>query len=348
MKKRCRSLIFIAFTILLSSALISCGPLGPLGQKPVYKSSYSSNGIDSSNLFELMGEKIPEYNTLYFTDGQGYEFKNCSSSKLLIALGGGPEWFGSRVGAIGDKLYGGHFVDWLLPLYIEYNIFVPEKFDWGRGSNPFWDIENRERYTIDNLVENYAGVIKEYLSQNDYETIIIAGHSEGGLIAPELYFQLEGFNISALISSGAGGLIHPIDIDDARRQRPLDEESLKRYRDAYNRYRTMYSGERYAEAPDEIEFRQTRRVFLPILYSYSQIARRPFEFYKNIDIPVLFIHGLLDIFVPPISTRYVEENLPDKPFDYIYYADSQHYPTTVRELERMRADIADWLREKGL
>jgi dipeptidyl aminopeptidase/acylaminoacyl peptidase len=80
----------------------------------------------------------------------------------------------------------------------------------------------------------------------------------------------------------------------------------------------------------------------------SIIDKRSFNYYENINIPVLFIHGLLDIFVPPISTKYVEENLPDKPFDYIYYPDSQHYPTTVRELERMRTDIANWLRENGL
>jgi pimeloyl-ACP methyl ester carboxylesterase len=330
--------------VLLSAVLVSCGPLM---QKPVQNKNNLKN-LDAISYWILTEERVPYYNTLYFNGGQGYEFRNASSNKLIITLDGGGDWTGARVGEIGEKLEWNQIVNWLLSLYGEYNIFVPEKFDWVRGSNPFWDIKNRERYTFDNLIENYAVVIKEYLSQNDYETIIIAGHSEGGLIAPELYFQLEGFNISALISSGAGGLIHPIDIDDARRQRPLDEESLKRYRDAYNRYLTVYSGERYAEAPDEIEFRQTGRVFIPIMYSYSQIARRPFEFYKNIDIPVLFIHGLLDIFVPPISTGYVEENLPDKPFDYIYYADSQHYPTTVRELERMRTDIANWLKEKGL
>ena len=339
---------FIAFAILLSVALISCGPLGPLAQKPVHKSNYSSNGIDSSNLFELMGEKIPDYNTLYFTDGQGYEFMNCASNKLLIALGGGPEWFGNRIGAIGDKSYGANFADWLLPLYNEYNIFVLEKFDWGRGSDPFWDIENRERYTVDNLVENYTGVIKEYLSQNDYETIIVAGFSEGGIIAPELYFHLKEFHISALISIGAGGLVSPDDISAARRHKTLDDALINRYTVTYHQYLAAYGHGNYAYSPDELRFKRTGKVFIPLIWWYSFHARRPFEFYKNINIPVLFIHGEKDTNVPVVSTRYVEKNLPDKPFTYVYYPDMAHYPDTIGELKRLRADIAAWLRAEGL
>jgi hypothetical protein len=56
----------------------------------------------------------------------------------------------------------------------------------------------------------------------------------------------------------------------------------------------------------------------------------------------------MDTNVSVLSTRYVEENLPDKPFDYIYYPDMIHYPETIGQLKRLRADIADWLREKGL
>jgi pimeloyl-ACP methyl ester carboxylesterase len=259
-----------------------------------------------------------------------------------MALG----WSGANVGEIGSELCPACIVNWLLPLYGEYNIFAPEKFNWGPDTKSFLDIKNREKYTFDNLVVNYASVISEYLSQNDYEKIIIVGHSEGGFIAPELYLQLVEYNISALITNGAGGLASFVDIAAVRRGEPLEDESI--YIDIYNQYLAAYSKENYTEAPDEQRFRQNGQEFIPTGYWYSYQARRPFDFYKNIDIPVLFIHGLLDIFVPPISTKYVEENLPDKPFDYIYYADSQHYPTTVAELERMRTDIANWLREKGL
>jgi len=244
-------LVFLSFT------LLTC-------VQKEKKNEDTSNWDIISNWIETE-ERVPHYNTLYFADGQGYEFRNESSNKLLIPLTGGPDWFGNRVGEIGERLNWNPFVNWIMPLYEDYNFFVPEKFDWGRGTMPFWNIENREKYTFDNLIANYASIIREYLSQNEYDTIIIFGHSEGGIIAPELYFLLEDFNISAIVSSGAGGLVSP-----------------------------------------------------------------------------------LDTFVSKIATKYVEENLPDKPFDYIYYPDMIHYPMTTRELITMRADIAAWLKEKGL
>jgi pimeloyl-ACP methyl ester carboxylesterase len=344
MTKNRKSIYFFVSAIFLSTALVSCGPLM---QKPVPNNNNSSSNIDSSARFGLLEERIPYYKTLYFFDGQGYEFKNASSKKLIITLAGGPGFDNNRVGAIGDKL-GGQFVDWLLPFYDEYTIFVPEKFDWGRRVNPFWDIENREKYTIDNLVLNYEGVVKEYLSQNNYETILIAGGSEGGIIAPELYLLLDDFNISGLIIISAGGLVSPVDIAAARLKKPLDDESILQYTDAFNQYRAAYSGERYADSPDEIQFRRTGQVFIPLMWYYSLNTRRPFELYKNINIPVLFIHGLLDTNVSVISTRYVEENLPDKPFDYIYYPEMAHGPATIEELIILQVDIANWLKEKGL
>jgi pimeloyl-ACP methyl ester carboxylesterase len=334
------SIIFFVFAILLSAALVSCGQ-----KEKTAAVSMDKSYLDVISDWIETEERVPYYSTLFFADGQGYEFKNRSSNKLIIPLTG-YSFTGGRVGEIGEKLTWSPSTNWLLNFYGEYSLFVPEKFDWGRGKNPFWKMENREKYTFDNLIENYASVISEYLSQNDYEKIIIFGHSEGGFIAPELYFHLEDFNVSALISSGAGGLSSFADIAAVRRGVPLEDESA--YLDTYNRYLAAYSGEQYADSPDEQKFRQNGQEYLPTGYWYSHQVRRPFEFYKNINIPVLFIHGLTDVYVSPISTKYVEENLPDKPFDYIYYPDTQHYPTTLRELLRMRTDIADWLREKGL
>jgi pimeloyl-ACP methyl ester carboxylesterase len=128
---------------------------------------------------------IPYYETLYFADGMGYEFASASSNKLLIVLDGA-NYHGANLGEIGGRICPACIFNWLLPLYGEYNIFVPEKFDWSRDTDPFLDIRNREKYTVDNLVANYVNVLSEYLSQNNYDKIIIVGHSEGGIIAPEL------------------------------------------------------------------------------------------------------------------------------------------------------------------
>jgi pimeloyl-ACP methyl ester carboxylesterase len=337
------NLLSIASIFLISVVLTACS-----AKKGTSVIDEDTSYLDVIRYWIETEERVPYYSTLYFKDGMGYEFKNPSSNKLIITLDGGGDWFGDRIGEIGEKLEWNQIVNWLLPFFHEYNIFVPEKFHWGRKINPFWDIKNRERYTLDNLIANYASVISEYLSKYDYETIIIFGHSEGGVLAPELYFLLEDVNISAIISSGAGGLISPSDISAVRRGIPMDDESINQYLETYKQYLAAYSGERYADSPEEQRFRQTGQEFLPWNYFYSLHKRRPFEFYKNIDIPVLFIHGLADVYVSPVSTRYVEQNLPDKPFTYIYYPDSIHYPDSERELVRIRADIANWLKEKGL
>ena len=345
MTKNRQSINFL-FAILFSAVLVSCGPLM---QKPTVDRYNTNAGLIEASYIINNGERIPRYNALYFANGQGYEYKNYLSNKLIIALDSGPDWYGARVGIPGEKLEWNQVFNWLLPLYYNgYSLFMPEKFDWGGGRNRFLDIKDRERYTYDNLNANYAGVIKEYLSQNDYETIIILGHSEGGFLAPELYFLLEDYTISALISIGAGGLSSPADITAARYGSSLDDESFKNNIDTYNQFLATYSGERYAEAPDEVIPRRPGDYFLPLIYLYSQQARRPFELYKKINIPVLFIHGQFDGGVNVASTKYVEENLPDKHFDYIYYPTSRQYPRTVRQLETMRTDIANWLKEKGL
>jgi len=157
---------------------------------------------------EVLNETLPDYNTLYFSSGMGYEIRNYNSNKLIICLTGGPDFFGHRMCLPGAVINGAHTIDFFLHLKDDYSFFVPEKFDWSwdRRNDIFADLKERERYTIDNLIVNYAEVIGEYLSQNNYETVIIAGWSEGGFIVPELYSQLEDYNISGLVAIAAGGL----------------------------------------------------------------------------------------------------------------------------------------------
>ena len=76
--------------------------------------------------------------------------------------------------------------------------------------------------------------------------------------------------------------------------------------------------------------------------------RKPIEFYREINIPVLFLHGEWDLNVPVESTRYVEENLPDKPFTYRYYPEMYHWPENYGEFAAWRRDISAWLKAEGL
>jgi len=267
----------------------------------------------------------------------GYEIKNPNSNKLIISLEGGPGQTLHRMCSPGARINGDHAIDHYLHLSDGYSFFVPEKFDWGKIS-----IRERGDYEIDELVENYEEVIREYLSQNNYASVIIAGFSEGGSIAPELYFRLGDFNVSGIVSIAFGGLSAFEQEELFYRKAlalepPFDNDAVARNRAIGNGERTLtrYDGE-------------GRRFPSDSGWHDSVIYRRPFEFYRGIDIPVLFLHGEWDTNVAVESTKYVEENLPGKPFTYSYYPEMFHSPSNYGDFMAMRRDISAWLEAEGL
>jgi pimeloyl-ACP methyl ester carboxylesterase len=71
---------------------------------------------------------------------------------------------------------------------------------------------------------------------------------------------------------------------------------------------------------------------------------RPFDYYKNINIPILFIHGRSDSTMPGESTAYIQENLPEKPFVYWYFPWA-HQPGNLEEMIQFGDMVAKWIRE---
>ena len=360
---RKRSSFFLILPVVLLSFFAGCAE----------KKAESSSIISPENnpnlsllpIREVLRERLPNYDTLYFSSGQGYEFKNARPNKVIITMDGGPEFFGTRIGRYNDEVLGSRVYDLFLHLYGEYSIFVLEKFDWGRGKQPapFNDIRERERYTVDNLMENYAEVIREYLSQNDYKTIIIAGFSEGGFIAPELYFRLEGINVSGLIAIAAGGLSPYENFELLLEKLPTRAvpfqipenvtEDMVKERDSYFEafYGSVLETYRFEPYPDSPEpFGGPDEPHYPNTFRWldSFLFRRPIDFYRDIDVPVLFLHGEMDVRVAVESTRYVEEALPGKPFSYRYYPEMWHQPRFYGEFMAIRRDISAWLKAEGL
>ena len=264
---------------------------------------------------------------------------------------------GIIIGEPGAKMDGYNFIDRVLPLQSEYNFFVPEKFNRETGTDYyhyFYILTERERYTIDNLMADYLEVINEYLSQNNYDTIIMIGYSEGAKILPTLYLQLDHKEkITALILIAGGGLskyeTYEILYNHTQAgEKPFDLWELKDIMNFSTLYKNILDGYREEPYPDSIGRLMLFGSTVTYRWMASIVHFRPFEYLAEINIPVLFQHGERDIQVAVESTKYVEDNLPDKPFDYIYDAEMGHFPTSVEELERLRADIADWLNEKGL
>ncbi len=62
----------------------------------------------------------------------------------------------------------------------------------------------------------------------------------------------------------------------------------------------------------------------PYAWWNSIFEYKPFNDYKEINIPVLFIHGELDVNVPVESTKYIQDNLQNKLFEYLIYPDADH------------------------
>ena len=340
-----KKLLFsLVLSLVLFFSALSCGG------RQTETASVDENSLP---IIEVLQETLPDYATLFFSSGIGYEIRNEKSNKVIITLGGGADFSGHRMCLPGAVIFGQHTIDFFLHLYEEYSFFVPEKFDWGRDKKPapLDDIKARERYTVDNLITNYTEVISEYLSQNNYETVIIAGFSEGGFIVPELYFRLGDYNISGLVAIAAGGLPlyegHQIlYLKSISGEAPFNSEDVKKIGPhgygTLGEFRLAYLFDRPRDSPEILWETSTYR------WWNSMLFRKTIEFFKEINIPVLFLHGEFDFNVPVESTRYVEETLPDKPFTYSYCPEMWHYPRNYGEFMAWRRDIAAWLEAEGL
>ncbi|MCL2267547.1 MAG: hypothetical protein FWC17_07260 [Treponema sp.] len=288
--------------------------------------------------------QYPDFNELYFSGGKGYEIKNNSSDKLIIYMG--PSSWGSAI----ERKWSGKLIDVFLTggeLFEKYSFFIPEKFDREIGALYGLDVNERQRYTVENLAENYYSVISEYLSINNYKSVIIYGAEEGAFLLPLLYSRLNSFNITALVSdSGGGGLTYfeqqQVLLDKLSRNeksfasQPLSRDDKANLQNFYETWIRTFQTQR----PESADFFMSS----PMTYKwYTGIAHLKLsEYYEKINIPVLFIHGNLDTVVPVESTQQMENNYKNKPFDFYYYADMTH--NQIKQQTYLpQDDITKWI-----
>jgi pimeloyl-ACP methyl ester carboxylesterase len=287
----------------------------------------------TSNKTYNSADPYPNMEILPFNYTRGYEFKNPTSKKLLIVLEGSG-WTSVLGKKENDRWFEvGMTSQMLLTLQDEYTIFVPEKFNRKPGADYFDDFDERARYTFYNLLTCYREGITEYLSQNDYASIVIMGVSESALLLPVLYHHIDNTNVSLLISFAGGGL----SVHEAFSILVASEVTPHSWKKMYRQVIKEYQFEPY---PDSLEI---GFLGMPFRFWSSIVDIRPIDYYQNIDIPVLFIQGEKDRRIPKESTSFVERNLPEKPFDYIYYPNMGHSPSNYKETVTLRKDIADWI-----
>ena len=145
---------------------------------------------------------------------------------------------------------------------------------------------------MDSLLECYLTSITMYLAKNSFSSIILLGVSEGAALLPIIYEKLkEEYNITGMVSWGYGGL-SLYELYSILKSSPIVPEY---YRQIIQYYYEMY---------------ETKNIdaYLSEKYILSMMEFGPFDYYENINIPILFIHGENDFNTPVESTRYIQEN----------------------------------------
>ena len=290
--------------------------------------TYTSSTTNQFNPYEGM-------EIISFNNSHGYVFHNDNSNKLIIKIEG--SGWGSVLGIRDEERwiqlhYGAHLIQ---SLGDRFTFLIPEKLGRQPGINYFNDMYEREHYTVENLLSNYIEIINWCIENNSFNSVILVGTSEGANLLPLIYNNMERKDIvEAIISISFGGL-NIIESFQILSMRP--ELSIE--------WRAMYMilAEIFLPGKDEYPDTFNENVYGFTYRYYNSFKNiRPFDFYLNIDIPILFIHGLSDFNVPVESTLYIENHLPNKNFDFIYY-DWGHQPNNYDDLNLFLNDITLWI-----
>jgi esterase/lipase len=280
-------------------------------------------------------------NVVKYGESQGYVFPVVNSDKLIINLEGsgwssvlgvynGGKWAETRHGA-----------QLLQELNDKYTFLIPEKLKRQPGGNFENDMNDREYYTSGNLIACYSEVINGYLKENNFSSIILIGISEGALLTPLVYNNMgekSKSNVKAIVSCTGGGLSLYEDYEILIKREGSAE--WQEWVDMYKFYLEEYKPgkEEYLDSFDELINGTTLR------WWNSMRDIRPFDYYKNIEIPVIFFHGYFDNNIPVESVAYISDNLKGKPFYYKIYK-WRHQPEKYFDIINFRKYIAQWIIE---
>ena len=265
-----------------------------------------------------INEQYPNMKIIDYGSNKAYEFKNKNSDILAIIIEG--SGFISVLGwEENNQFQKQGYWFYLLELFKgDCSVLVLEKLNFEFGKYYEYDVNFRKTYTLENLVKSYSEIINTYLLENSYAKIVLLGYSEGACVLPRVYKNIIDKNmISGMVSLADGGLsryeqFKILANSQVEGMNKIAREIFNNI-DLYKKDISLY--------PNSLG----GFVGYPYAYWNSILDYKPFDDYKEINIPVLFIHGELDINVPVESTRYVQDNLPNKPFEYLIYPDADHY-----------------------
>jgi hypothetical protein len=279
----------------------------------------------------------PNMEILKYNNRLAYNFPNKKSNKLIIITEG--SGFESVLGIKEDGIWSqvGMGSQLLQELHTNYTLLILEKLNRQPGKVYFEDMEDRANYTAENLLVGYVETIDCYFAEHDFSSIILVGASEGAMLLPLLYEKMRNKDkVIAMISIGFGGLsmYESYTILNTKRT-GYPQDWIEMFSDILNTFNPR-NNSKFPNSYEENYYNLTYRWFS----SFFHI--RPFDYYKNINIPILFVHGMNDYNIPFESTAYIQENIPDKPFQYQYYK-WEHQPRTNPDIIQFRKNLAYWI-----
>ncbi len=271
------------------------------------------------------------------SDGYNYYIENSESNSLIIYIDG--SGYQSVLGQRDDS------EKWTTttlsnPLSQHfrksYNILIPEKLDFSPGEIYLDNSEVLSKSTVQALGLSYSQKIDNFLSNHNFTEIILIGASEGGALLPYIYNNLLHIGeINKLVIWSGGGL------SQLKEFQILGNSSVlmpDQYRDLCKQVDEM--AEAINSEPEAID-----KFYLghPYIRWSSFFKYEPIDYIRQIDIPILFIHGEMDWSTPVESTRIIEESNISDQFDFIYYPKMEHSPSSFAELKRVLKDIEEWI-----
>ena len=278
----------------------------------------------------------PNMRVLHFNNYSAYEFNDSYSEKLIIVFDGSGYY--SSLGRYDRGIWRPvSMASQLVPLLREeYTILVPDKFDRSIGNDYFEDMDDRANYTAENLLNCYITIINSYLDENIFNSVILVANSESAKLLPIMFENIiKNELITGMVSIAGGGL----SMYEEMIILSTSNVTPKRWKNGYLELINIFEENNF-EFPDSIILGFNG---MSLRWYNSMINIRPYDYYENINIPILFLHGNKDYLVPVESTIYIQNNLVKKTFEYVYYENMGHAPRNSSQTIRLRNDITNWI-----
>jgi hypothetical protein len=268
-----------------------------------------------------------------------YKFGNNSNDLLIYIEGSGKT---SVLGIKKDDRWISVYFGYFVTRYFSntYTVLIPEKLNIEFGEDHTIDPIFLKNYTVEKLVKSYCNSIDGYLEKHpEYENVYFLAGSEGGLLFPKIYTDLiNKEKIRKAIITGAGGLDQYECFKIlAQSKIPMPKEYKEECRNVEKEFIEITND------PESI----TKKYFgWPYSRWNSFFKYKPFDYYKNIQIPILFYQGKLDWNSPVESVEYIQKNISNKLFEYRYIESMGHtFETGEDQMKNLVNEFTTWLKK---